>query len=249
MAINPALVPNAVAPYLDPSTLPPSEKVAALQAALNPMMTGAPGSSPLTQAAIEAWKQTTMPIVQQQFQLQGLGRSPAMPQALGNSLAVAMPQFIQADLQNRLRASELYNAFGGRVGQERFQGVNAMQGEEGLTQNAAKLAADISNQESQRQLQSFATGGQLLLGLTDPLRSAAQIQQAQQQLGLQAFGAGGELQQTTAQNVADAAQMERLRQQGLAEQSSTGLFGGSVLPPTLGTATTTTTKQKGDSFK
>lgn len=249
MAINTTIVPNAVAPYMDPSVLPPSEQMRALQAALTPMMTGAPGSSPLTQAAIEVWKQRTMPIIQQQFQLQGLGHSPAMPQALGNSLAVAMPEFISQDIQNRLRATELYNAFAGRVGQERFQGAGVMQGEEGLTQNAAKLAADISGQEAQRQLQAFGLGGNLLLGLTDPLFKAGQLQQAQQGIGLQAFGAGGELQQTTAQNVADAAQMERLRRQGLAEQSTTGLFGGAVLPPTLGSTTTTTTKQRGGSSK
>lgn len=249
MPINPNIVPAAVNPYLDPSVLPPSEQVTALQAALNPMMTGAPGSSPLTTAAIEAWKLQTMPILQQQMQLQGLGRSPAMPQVLGNSLAVAMPQFINQDIQNRLRATELYNAFAGRTGQERFGAANVMQGEEGLTQNAAKLAADISNQEANRQLQSFAVGGNLLLGLTDPLAKAAQLQQEQQKIGLQAFGAGGDLQQSVAQNVADAAQMERLRRQGLAEQSTTGLFGGSVLPPTMGTSTTTTTKQKGGSSK
>lgn len=249
MAINPAIVPNAVNPYLDPSILPPSQQVTDIQGALNPMMTGAPGSSPLTAAAIEAWKLQTMPILQQQMQLQGLGRSPAMPQVLGNSLAAAMPQFINQDIQNRLRATELYNAFAGRTGQERFGAANVMQGEEGLTQNAAKLTADISGQEAQRQLQAFGLGGNLLLGLTDPLRSAAQLQQEQQKIGLQAFGAGGELQQSTAQNVADAAQMERLRQQGLAEQSSTGLFGGSILPPTLSTTSNTVTKQKESSSK
>ena len=36
----------------------------------------APGQDPATQAAIAAFQQNTLPIIQQQFQLQGLGGSP-----------------------------------------------------------------------------------------------------------------------------------------------------------------------------
>jgi len=261
MAIDPSIVPGAVAPYLDPSVLPPAEQVARLNdinarlmASLDPMLTGAPGSSPLTQAAIEAWKVQTLPILQQQAQLQGLGRSPALQQMMGQSLAVAMPQFIQSDITNRLAAAKMLpetltnqNAVAGLLQQGRTQGVQAMQGEEQLTQSAAQLAASIANQEAQRQIQASQVAGQLFLGGTEPLLRAAQLQQEQQKIALQAAGTGGELQRSVAQEVLDAGQMERLRLQGLSEAMTTGLFGGSVLPPAMSQSGTSVTKQKGSS--
>jgi hypothetical protein len=183
--------------------------------ALRPAMQGAPGQSPLTQAAIEQWKIQTQPILQQQMALSGYGHSPQLGAAMGSSLAEAMPQFLQADIANRLQSAQMAQ---GMIPLD-LQGRQMTLAE---TIDPARLSADIANQEAMRQIQY----GQLSLG-------AAQLQQQQQQLALQATQGAGGLQRDIAQAWADAQQAERLRQQGLAEQSTTGLFGGTTLPPTL----------------
>lgn len=188
---------------------------------IDPFLQGAPGESPLTLAAVDAFRRNTLPIIQQQMQLAGLGQSGALGVAIGDAMAGSLPQFITADLQNR------------------FQAANVLQGEDQLTQSAAQLAANIANQERALQLQSLQTGGNLLLGLTDPLAKAGQLQQEQQRLALQAVGAGGELQRGIVQESFDASQAERLRQQALAENATTGLFGSSVLPPVAQQRSTT----------
>ena len=88
---------------------------AEISAALQGFTTGPLGDSPATRAAIEAFKIQSLPVIQQQFQLQGLGRSPALGQAVGQSLGVALPQFINADLVNRLQAAQ-------QLQQQLFQG-------------------------------------------------------------------------------------------------------------------------------
>lgn len=161
------------------------------------------GQSPLTQAAIQAFQQSTLPIIQNQFALQGLANSPAMGEAVGSSLAQSLPQFIL--------------------------------GGEQLNQSGARTMADIYNMQQQNQLNA-------LLGFGSQIAApAAQLQNQQVQTGLGAFGGAGQLQQNTTQNQLDAAQMDYLRRQGLAEQGTTGLFGGTVLPPTLQQASTSKT--------
>lgn len=117
------------------------------------------------------------------------------------------------------------------------------QGEQ-LTQGAAGLAAQIANQEAERQLQAFQTGGNLLLGLSQPFGQAVTGEQGQQQLALQALGAGGQLQQNTAQLFLDSLQQDFLRRQGLSEAATTGVFGGSVIPPTGLASSKSTTSGK-----
>lgn len=252
--------------------------------ALRPAMAGAPGTSPLTDAAIGAFKLKTLPLIQQQMTLKGLGHSPAVSQVAGETLAMALPEFINADLVNRLNATgQAANlipaenqvvgtqgqlALGGRAQtlQEQIQpralslqeeiqrgqlGLSGRQvalseqldprrvaleeevgrGQLGLA--GTKLAADIANQEAARQMQAAWQAGQLSLGQGDLYARAAQIQQAQQQLALAGFSGAGGLSRDVQQAVADSAQAERLRLQGLAEGSTIGLFGGSVLPPSL----------------
>lgn len=180
---------------------------------IDPFLLGAPGSSPLTAAAIDAFNRNTRPLIENQLTLAGLGNSGALGVATADALAGALPQFILQDFDNR------------------FKAAGVLQGEDQLNQSAAQLAANIANQEATRQIQAFGTAGNLVLGLGDPFTQAGAQQQQQQQTALQAFGAGGDIQQQTAQGALDAAQLERLRQQGLAEASTTGLFGGSVIPP------------------
>jgi hypothetical protein len=184
-----------------------------VQGGISPYLYGMPGFSPLMQAGLSAFQNGTQQVVQQQAELQGLGRSPALGQMTADALTQVLPQFIQQDNANR------------------FQAANTLQGEEGLTQSAANLAANISNQEQQRQLSAFQTGGNMLLGLGDLYHNMSGDQTAQMQLALQAAGAGGDLQNQIAQQAMDAAQAERLRLQALSEQGTTGLFSTSLPGP------------------
>lgn len=159
------------------------------------------GQSPLTQAAIQAFQQSTLPVIQNQFALQGLANSPALGDAVGSSLAQSLPQFI-------------------------FQG-------EQLNQSGARTMADIANMQQQNQLAGNQQAMNALFGLGQQAGTAGQLQNQQVQTGLGAFGGAGQLQQGTAQSQLDASHMDFLRRQGLAEQSTTGLFGGTVLPASL----------------
>ena len=109
----------------------------------------------------------------------------------------------------------------------------------------ARTYADIANMQQQNQLQANqqALSAMQLLGQTGNQASAAQNAQFQNALGI--FGGGGQLQQNVTQQQLDNAQMDFLRRQGLAEQSSTGLFGGTTIPPTLQQASKTTTTSSG----
>lgn len=159
------------------------------------------GQSPLTQAAIQAFQQSTLPVIQNQFALQGLANSPALGEAVGSSLAQSLPQFIM--------------------------------GGEQLNQSGARTYADIANMQQQGQLAANQQALNALFGLGQQAGTAGQLQNQQVQTGLGAFGGAGQLQQGTVQNQLDASYADFLRRQGLAEQATTGLFGGSVLPPTL----------------
>lgn len=180
---------------------------------IDPFLYGQIGQGPLTQAGLDAFQQGTQQIVQQQAQLQGLGRSPAVGQMTADALVQVLPQFIMQDFENRFRAA------------------NTLQGEEGLTQSAAQLAANIANQEQMRQLEAFNAGGTMLLGLGGLYGDLGQLQLNQQQLALQAAGAGGDIQQQIAQQAMDSAEAERLRLQSLAEQGTTGLFTTTIPGP------------------
>lgn len=249
LSMLPVALPGS--PASAPAALPPPAGITAndqtarflalrdeLLASLRPFMTGAPGSSPLADATIAAFKAKALPVIQQQGVLQGLNYSPAIPQMTADALAQAMPQVISADLTNRLTATG--------------QAANLIPAENQIfdTQatvgtNAAKLISDIANNEATRNIAAFNTAGNLSLGSIDAYAKAAQLSQNQQQLALQAAAGGGQLQQDVAQGALDAIQAERLRLQGLSEGATTGLFGGSVLPPTL----QSTTKGKTSSSK
>ncbi len=201
-----------------------------------PFTQGPLGFSPATQAALQQFNQVTRPGLQNQAALAGLGNSPALLEAISLGQAQALPGFISQDLQNRLTASQGLQQGIGLAGQLTGAG-------EQLGQSAAGLAANISGGEAQRQLQAAQISGNLLLGQASNVAfPAAQTQLAQQQQALTAFGGGGQLQRGITQEQIGATQQERLRQQALSEQATTGIFGGSVLPPTLqqtGTSNTT----------
>lgn len=198
--------PQTGQPY--PWELPPGQVV---RQGIDPFLYGPIGFGPLTYAGLEAFNTQQRPVLEQQAQLLGLGRSPAVMEITSDALSQVLPQFIMQDFENRFRAA------------------GTLQGEEQLNQSAANLAAGIANQEQQRQLQAFQAGGDLLLGVGNLYNQSGQNQLNQMQLALQAADAGGGLQQDIAQQAMDAAQMERLRLQSLSENATTGLF-STVLP-------------------
>ena len=178
--------------------------------------TGGPiGSSPIFGAAVDAFKANTLPVIQQQFQLQGLGNSPALGQAAGTALGANLVPLLQGEMANRLAA------------------IQQMQGRRAGMTSELGLAANIVDQNQQRALDAARLAGSLQLGLSDPLRAAAQLGQSRQQLALESFGAAGQAQRGVELERVDAQMQDFLRRQALSEAATTGVFGGSVLPPTL----------------
>lgn len=248
-----ASIRPAMGGTVDPTTIealnamrPSMTGTSATAQSLMPFIQGQPGSSPMTDAAIEAFKVKTLPIIQQQMLLKGLGHSPAVSQVTGETLAMALPEFINNDMTNRLRAAEIMNAerntagglfasTGGRVADTRRDAItsagNVLSGEANFGLKGTELAANIANAESMRDLEAFRSAGQLQLGLADSQARAAQIQQEQQKLALRAGQGAGGLQRDITQGVSDAYQAERLRLQGLSEGASFGVFGGQTLTP------------------
>ena len=186
---------------------------------LQQFMGGPVGYSPMTTAAVNAFQQQSLPVIQQQFELMGMGRSPAMGQAVGSSLTQALVPFIQGDLNNRMQALQL------GLGQQQ------------VGQGAARTAADIANQSQQTQLQGLGLAGNLGLGMGQLYGQAGNAELERQKLALQAYGSAGQAQQGVTQSALDAQQQDFLRRQALAEQGSFGIFGGSVIPPTLSAGT------------
>lgn len=176
---------------------------------LQQYMLGSPGQSPALQAGVDAFNMAQMPVIQNQMQLAGLGQSPAVAQAASMGLSQALTPLIQSAMQNQLQAVQLN------------------QGQTGLDQSAANLAANIYNQDYNRQMQAMNNASQTLLGTAANINApATQLQYAGQQQGIGNLAAAGQLQQDTAQNFADANRNEFLRLQGLGEASGTGMLGG-----------------------
>lgn len=191
-----------------------------------PFISGGLADSPAVQASIGAFNELTLPVIQQQLQLQGLGQSPAVAEAAGSALAQSLPAILQNEQRNRLAAL-------GFLPQQQ----ELAQREETLGQQAAQLAANIAATQQAQQLDAFRTAGNLALGLGSNLQNAGQLQLQQQQLALQGLSQAGELQQATAQDTFNAEQADFLRRLGLAESASSGVFGSTGLP--LDTVATT----------
>lgn len=209
---------------------------------LLPFLEGELGQSPATLAAIEAFKRQALPIVQQEAQLAGLGRSGALLDAEGYALSQALPPLYQQEAQNRLAAQGLADT-------ARFRGIEGLQGEERLNLATGQQAADIAGAEANRQLQANQSTGNLLLGYGNLLSGLSGLESGQQQQALAGFTEGGQLQRDVTQEGLDAAELERLRLQGLSEEVSVGLFGGQAIPPVIASKATQTTSGGGGSSK
>lgn len=216
--------------------------------ATQPYLSGPVGLSPIMRQAIDQFQSLTQPIIQQQFALQGNGNSPALPQALGVSLGNVLVPLMQQDMQNRLAAINLSQQRVGGAGELAIRGDElTLRGDE-LTlrgdeqqQLAALRAAQIADAAAGRQLQGLGLTGQFgqyagnqMSNLSDQLRQ-------RQELSLKAYGSAGEAQRNVQQQAYDSAYADYLRRQALSEQTTTGLFGGSVLPPTISQTSRTKT--------
>mgnify|MGYP003503999530 FL=1 len=164
---------------------------------LQQYMLGSPGQSPALQAGVDAFNMAQLPVIQNQMQLAGLGQSPAVAQSASMGLSQALTPLIQSAMSNQLQAVQLN------------------QGQTGLDQSAANLAANIYNQDYNRQMQAMNNAGQTLLGTAANINApATQLQYTGQQQGIGNLAAAGQLQQDTAQNYADTNRNEFLRLQG-----------------------------------
>lgn len=228
---TPAAAPTTAAPAA-PSGPPTFTD---LSTSLNPFLTGTPGASPALNSATEQFKAQMLPVLQQQFALQGLGTSPAMGNAIGISMGNVLTPLITNDLQNRLSAAQI-------GGQQRQGFEQVRQGDEELGQLAALRAAQIQDAASGRQLQGMQLAGSFGQASGNELNNLSSLLQSRQQNALSAFGSAGNLQRDVTQQGFDSAYQDYLRRQGLAEASTTGLFGGQVLPPTLAQGSKTTTQ-------
>ena len=109
------------------------------------------GSSPAMQAAMGAFTQNTLPVIQGQLQLQGLGDSPAVADVAGRSLGTALPGIIQNEQQNRLSAAQGLTWFGSNLvlpGQE--QASNFMQSAGELQRGLEQDPFDAAREEALR---------------------------------------------------------------------------------------------------
>ena len=105
------------------------------------------GSSPALQAAMGAFTQNSLPLIQNQLQLQGLGNGPAVADVAGRSLGTALPSIIQGEQQNRLQAAQGLTGLGSQLilpGQEQAANFLQSSGElqRGLTQDPFDAARE-----------------------------------------------------------------------------------------------------------
>lgn len=197
-----------------------------IASATQPFMSGPVGQSPVLQQAVDQFKALTMPVIQNQFALQGLGNSPALGQAIGVSMGNALVPLISEDMKNRLSAINL--------AQQRVGGAGQLQlGQQELDQMAALRGAQVADASAGRQLQSLGLAGQFGAASGNQMSDLSNQLRQRQELSLSAYGSAGEAQRNVRQQAYDSAYQDYLRRQALSEASSTGLFGGSVLPPTL----------------
>ena len=213
---------------------------AELTGMLQPFVSGPVGGSPMFDAAVQAFRANTLPTIQQQFQLQGLGGSPALGQAAGVALGANLVPLIQNDMANRMQAIQLMQQ-GQQFGTQQLGNLSGQP-----TLPAMTLAADVTNQNRAQALQAASLAGNLILSSAGPLNQAAQLAQARQQLALQSFGGAGTAQRDIALETADAQMQDYLRRQSLAEAATTGIFGSTGIPPSI---TSTTTRSGGGGGK
>lgn len=137
-----------------------------IQSAYQPFTGGQFGFSPATQAATQAFIQNTLPVIQNQAQLQGLGSGPTIADITGRSLATALPQFIQSDLQNRLAAAQGLTGLGSQVvipawQQQQNQQAQALKGLQSAGELTRGISQDVfdAQREEMLRLQGLSESG------------------------------------------------------------------------------------------
>ena len=116
------------------------------QAALNQLgffSQGALGSSPATLAAMSAFNQFSVPEIEQQLALAGLGRSGAVGQSIGDAQAKAMVPLLQTEMANRLQAANATAGIGQAEQARQIQTAGIMAGLSQQEINALLGAAGV----------------------------------------------------------------------------------------------------------
>jgi hypothetical protein len=127
-----------------------------LQAALAQLaqLTGGPiGSSPATQAGMQAFQQQIAPIIEQQSALRGTAGGGQAIEALGQGATSAALPLIQQEIQNRQAAVGQY----GQLGQQQMQQLTTALEAAGLPREVAMQQA-AALFERQQQQSKFAAG-------------------------------------------------------------------------------------------
>jgi hypothetical protein len=192
-------------PYAGQSTLPYASQSGRATG-------GTLATDPSIAAAYNAFRESTMPDIQSQFGLMGLGRSSLQGDAIARGAASTLLPVTQEALRREQAANEA------RINRE----VGAEEGRIGRETGAAE------NQIGRQVGTALNTAGQYAgLGQQDVNRRLAQLNALMQTGGLER-GVGSEQ--------AAAEQQDYLRRQALAEQGTFGVLG--QLPSSLGSQVT-----------
>jgi hypothetical protein len=138
------------------------------------------GLSPITQALIDAqmraFNASALPVIQNQFALQGLGSSPALGQAVGQSLATAFPGFIQTGEQLGQAQAGLVANIANQEAMRQLQAAQTMAGIYGtLAGQVYNPMAELQQSQAQQALQAFGSAGELQRDIAQQQIDAAQM--------------------------------------------------------------------------
>lgn len=142
-----------------PLSTPPAELASIAQ--LNDVVGGPVGSSPATRQAMEAWRQFTLPTVQHEAALQGVGRSGQELIDTALSSTQAMVPLLQTEIANRMQsAKEFQNIAGAETSREQFPREQTAAALTALGPQLTNLGTQMFNQRVQA-IDEALRGGQI----------------------------------------------------------------------------------------
>jgi len=121
---------------------------AAARQQLQQLTSGPVGSSPATQAGMQAFQQLVAPSIMQTQALQGTASGGAALEAMGQGATAAAVPLIQQEIQNRQQAVGQY----GQLGQEQLMGLAAAFEAAGLPREVALEQAQAAFDAAQQRL-------------------------------------------------------------------------------------------------
>lgn len=191
------------------------------------------GQSPATLAATRAFNQFSVPEIEQQLALAGLGRSGAVGTSIGDAQVKAMIPLLATEMANRLQATGMTADIGQAAQGRKLQAGQIMGniggdvGKQGL--GAAQLIANTGLQSDTLRLQAAQQAATIAAQQAAAGQVLANRARADTQAALEAAGLPREI----AAQQAEAAYNDYIRQQQLSEAATLGPL-GQVLPSTIG---------------